>query len=93
VRADVDISVLPLPPAHAYGLLVFCGGFHRDEVARTILMRWFDPAGWLKLATEHRAQGSALVPSMIQMLLGQPLEEEPIRRAPGRQRRAAGGRL
>ncbi len=75
VRANVDISVLPLPLAHAYGLLVFCGGFHRDEVARTILMRWFDPAGWLKLAAEHRAQGSALVPSMIQMLLGQPLEE------------------
>ena len=38
-------------------------------------MRWFDPAGWVKLAEEHRAQGSALVPSMIQMLLGQPLEE------------------
>ena len=74
-RANVDSSVLPLPLAHAYGLLVFCGGFHRDEGARTILMRWFDPAGWVKLAEEHRVQGSALVPSMIQMLLGQPLEE------------------
>ena len=38
-------------------------------------MRWFDPAGWVKLAEEHRVQGSALVPSMIQMLLSQPLEE------------------
>jgi long-chain acyl-CoA synthetase len=75
VRANVSTSVLPLPLAHAYGLLVFCGGFHREEGARTILMRWFDPAGWLKLAQEHRVQGSALVPSMIQMLLGQPLEE------------------
>jgi long-chain acyl-CoA synthetase len=75
VRANVSTSVLPLPLAHAFGLLVFCGGFHRDEGARTILMRWFDPAGWLKLAQEHRVQGSALVPSMIQMLLGQPLEE------------------
>ena len=75
VRANVTTSVLPLPLAHAYGLLVFCGGFHRDEGARIILMRWFDPAGWVKLAAEHRAQGSALVPSMIQMLLGQPLEE------------------
>ena len=74
VRANVSTSVLPLPLAHAYGLLVFCGGFHRDEGARTILMRWFDPAGWVKLAEEHRAEGSALVPSMIQMLLGQPLE-------------------
>jgi len=75
VRANVVTSVLPLPLAHAYGLLVFCGGLHRTEGARTILMRWFDPAGWVKLAEEHRVQGSALVPSMIQMLLGQPLED------------------
>ncbi|HYB18815.1 MAG TPA: AMP-binding protein [Streptosporangiaceae bacterium] len=75
VRANVVTSVLPLPLAHAYGLLVFCGGFHRDEGARLILMRWFDPAGWVQLAGQHRAQGSALVPSMIQMLLGQPLEQ------------------
>jgi long-chain acyl-CoA synthetase len=38
-------------------------------------MRWFDPAGWLKLAQEHRVQRTTLVPSMIQMLLAQPLEE------------------
>jgi len=75
VRANVTTSVLPLPLAHAYGLLVFCVGFHRDEGARLILMRWFDPAGWVQLTEQHRAQGSALVPSMIQMLLGQPLEQ------------------
>jgi long-chain acyl-CoA synthetase len=75
VRANVVTSVLPLPLAHAYGLLVFCGSFHRDEGASLILMRWFDPAGWVQLAEQHRAQGSALVPSMIQMLLGQPLEQ------------------
>jgi long-chain acyl-CoA synthetase len=74
-RANVVTSVLPLPLAHAYGLLALCGGLHRTEGARTVLMRWFDPAGWVKLAGQHRAQGSALVPSMIQMLLGQPLEE------------------
>ncbi len=38
-------------------------------------MRWFDPAGWVRLAAEHGAESSALVPSMIQMLLSQPLEE------------------
>jgi long-chain acyl-CoA synthetase len=75
VRASVDTSVLPLPLAHAYGLLVLCGAMHRTDGPKTILMRWFDPAGWVKLAVEHRAQGSALVPSMIQMLLGQPLEQ------------------
>ncbi len=74
-RAHVTSSILPLPLAHAYGLLVLCGGMHRTDQAKTILMRWFDPAGWLKLAEQHRVQGSALVPSMIQMLLGQPLEQ------------------
>ena len=75
VRANVLRSVLPLPLAHAYGLLVLCGGMHRTDQPQTILMRWFDPAGWVKLAERHRVQGSALVPSMIQMLLSQPLEE------------------
>jgi long-chain acyl-CoA synthetase len=75
VRASMLTSVLPLPLAHAYGLLVICGGMHRTDRTKTILMRWFDPAGWLKLAAEHRVQGTALVPSMIQMLLSQPLEE------------------
>jgi long-chain acyl-CoA synthetase len=75
VRANVLRSVLPLPLAHAYGLLVLCGGMHRTDQPQTILMRWFDPAGWVKLAEQHRVHGSALVPSMIQMLLSQPLEE------------------
>jgi long-chain acyl-CoA synthetase len=74
-RFNLNSVLVPLPLAHAYGLLVFCIGFHRNEGGRTILMRWFDPAGWLKLAEEHRVQNSALVPSMIQMLLGQPLEQ------------------
>ena len=75
VRTNVVSMVLPLPLAHAYGLLVICGGMHRTDQAKTILMRWFDPAGWVKLAEEHRVQFSALVPSMIQMLLTQPLEK------------------
>ena len=74
-QANLNTGLVPLPLAHAYGLLVFCIGFHRDEGARTVLMRWFDPAGWVKLAEDHRVQYSALVPSMIQMLLGQPLEQ------------------
>ncbi len=74
-QAGINSALVPLPLAHAYGLLVFCSGMHRTEGARTVLMRWFDPAGWVRLAAEHRVQTSALVPSMIQMLLSQPLEE------------------
>jgi long-chain acyl-CoA synthetase len=41
-------------------------------------MRWFDPAGWIALVEEHRLQTSALVPSMIQMLLAMPLEDHDL---------------
>jgi long-chain acyl-CoA synthetase len=68
-------TLMPLPLAHAYGLLVTCVGMHAETPQRSILMRWFDPAGWLKLAQQHRAQRTTLVPSMIQMLLTQPLDE------------------
>ena len=68
-------TLMPLPLAHAYGLLVTCVGMHAEVPQRSILMRWFDPAGWLKLAQQHRAQRTTLVPSMIQMLLAQPLDE------------------
>src|ERR1700727_3055615 len=68
-------TLMPLPLAHAYGLLVTCVGMHETEPSVTILMRWFDPAGWLDLAQRHRVQRSTLVPSMIQMLLAQPLEQ------------------
>ena len=67
--------LLPLPLAHAYGLLVTVAGLHAREPASAVLMRWFDPAGWIDLARTHRPQTSALVPSMIQMLLSQPLED------------------
>jgi acyl-CoA synthetase (AMP-forming)/AMP-acid ligase II len=41
-------------------------------------MRWFDPAGLVRLAEEHQVQDGALVPSMLAMLLTQPLEEHDL---------------
>jgi long-chain acyl-CoA synthetase len=38
-------------------------------------MRWFDPVTWLELAQQHRVNISPLVPSMLQMLLQQRLED------------------
>ncbi len=70
--------LLPLPLAHAYGLLVTVAGLHAREPGTSYLMRWFDPAGWVSLVEEHRIQVSALVPSMIQMLLGQPLADHDL---------------
>jgi long-chain acyl-CoA synthetase len=76
--AQLTSHLIPLPLAHAYGLLVLCIGLHRKDPSRMYLMRWFDPAGWVALAAEHRIQGSALVPSMIAMLLTQPLESHDL---------------
>ena len=67
-------GLLPLPLAHAYGLLVTVGGLHAREPGSAVLMRWFDPVGFVALVEQHRVQTSALVPSMIQLLLAQPLE-------------------
>jgi long-chain acyl-CoA synthetase len=70
----VTRGIVPLPLSHAYGVLVTVGRLHATEPQSAVLMRWFDAAGWLALAERHRAQTSALVPSMIAMLLAEPLE-------------------
>ena len=71
-------SLLPLPLAHVYGLMVSVAALHAEEPGETVLMRWFDPAGFVALAEQHRTQTTALVPSMIGMLLAQPLEDHDL---------------
>lgn len=73
--AGIDRGILALPLAHSFGILVTVDGMHATEPPVTVLQRWFDPKGWLALAQEHRVQAAAVVPSMIAMLLTQPLEE------------------
>ena len=72
---EITRGLLALPLSHAYGLLVTVVGLHAEEQSQTVLMRWFDPTRWLELAQEHRTQISAVVPSMLQLLLAMPLEE------------------
>jgi long-chain acyl-CoA synthetase len=82
-RAGHDAGYVPgvvrglnaLPLSHAFGLLVTVVGFHSREPQQSVLMRWFTPDGWLELAQEHRTQIVAVVPSMLKMLLAQPLED------------------
>jgi long-chain acyl-CoA synthetase len=71
-------GLLPLPLAHVYGLMVSVTGLHAVEPGESVLMRWFDAAGWVSLVEQHRTQTSALVPSMISMLLAQPLEDHDL---------------
>jgi long-chain acyl-CoA synthetase len=68
-------ALLTLPLSHVYGLMVSVMSVHAPDPGVTVLMRWFDPAGWLQLAQQHRVSVSPLVPSMLQMLLQEPLED------------------
>ena len=71
-------SLVSLPLSHSFGLLVTVVGMHATEPGSSVLMRWFEPTGFLSLAAEHRVQVVPVVPSMVQVLLGQPLEEHDL---------------
>ena len=45
----INLSLTALPLSHSYGLLVTVVGFHAAEPGLAVLMRWFDPDGWLEL--------------------------------------------
>ena len=67
--------MVPLPLAHSFGLIVTIVGYHSVEPHLSVLQRWFDAVNWLELVQEHRLQQSTVVPTMLQMLLDQPLED------------------
>jgi long-chain acyl-CoA synthetase len=74
----VGRSLMTLPLSHSYGLLVTISAMHSPERPVTVLLRWFDPAAFLELIAEHRLQTSAVVPSMIHLLVAQPLERHDL---------------
>ncbi|GAA3393395.1 class I adenylate-forming enzyme family protein [Cryptosporangium minutisporangium] len=72
---ELQVALLPLPLSHVYGLTVSVMAVHAATPRTAVLMRWFDPVGWLRLAEEHRAQVGAVVPSMLQLIMAQPVED------------------
>ncbi len=74
----INRSLVTLPLSHAYGLLVTVTGFHSVERDVAVLLRWFDPVVFLDMIAEHRLQQTAVVPSMLQALLAQPLEDHDL---------------
>jgi long-chain acyl-CoA synthetase len=71
----INRSLVTLPLSHAYGLLVTVSSFHSVERDLAVLLRWFDPEAALNAIQDHRLQQTAVVPSMLQALLAQPLED------------------
>ena len=72
---EVSVSILPLPLAHVFGLMVSTMGLHAVQAATSVLMRWFDPVGYLELVQSERVQIGPVVPAMLRSLLTQPLED------------------
>ncbi|MFD1939163.1 MULTISPECIES: AMP-binding protein [Nonomuraea] len=77
-QPGVTRAIVPVPLSHAYGLIVSIAGLHAREPQQSVLMRWFDPKAFLRLAVEQRVQYGTVVPSMLQMLLAEPLEDTPL---------------
>lgn len=71
----VNRGLATLPLSHAYGLLVTIAAMHSPERGVGVLLRWFNPTAFLELIAEHRLQQTAVVPSMLQILLSHPLED------------------
>jgi long-chain acyl-CoA synthetase len=74
----VNRALATLPLSHSYGLLVTISAMHNPEPGIAVLLRWFDPEAFLTLIAEHRLQLAAVVPSMLQILLSQPLEDHDL---------------
>jgi long-chain acyl-CoA synthetase len=71
-------SLLPLPLSHAYGLMLVCASMHSEERGFSVMQRWFDAASWVTLVEEHKLEVSAMVPSMMTMVLALPIEERDL---------------
>ncbi|MCU1595767.1 MAG: putative O-succinylbenzoate--CoA ligase (menE), partial [Frankiales bacterium] len=76
--AGAHTSVVPLPLSHVYGLVTTASRMHMSEPGLLVLQRRFQAEGWISLVEQHRAQASSMVPSMVQQLLLQPLEDHDL---------------
>ncbi|HLW17383.1 MAG TPA: AMP-binding protein [Actinomycetota bacterium] len=74
-RSDINRTIVPLPLSHAFGLIVTVVGMHNPEPSVAVLQQWFDPVQFLQLIQENKIQVGTVVPSMVQILLGMPLED------------------
>jgi long-chain acyl-CoA synthetase len=77
-RPGINRGLATLPLSHSYGLLVTIAGMHNPERGVGVLLRWFDPQLFLEMIEQHGIQQTAVVPTMLQILLSAPLEEHDL---------------
>ena len=78
-RSGVSSLLIPLPLSHVYGLLNAVCRFHAAAPGHLVLQGKFDAADWVSLVAGLRLDGGAVVPSMLALLLAEPLESLDLR--------------
>jgi long-chain acyl-CoA synthetase len=73
LRLERELMVLPL--SHSFGLIATLGAMQSKWPKSWVMLRRFDPAAAARLIEEHRVDEMQAVPSMLQMLLMERLEE------------------
>ncbi|MHB8572830.1 MAG: class I adenylate-forming enzyme family protein [Candidatus Dormibacteria bacterium] len=71
-------TLVPLPLAHAFGIIVTVTGMHAAEPGFAVLQKWFDPTDFLAQVQQHRIQAAVVVPTMLQILLSMALEDHDL---------------
>jgi long-chain acyl-CoA synthetase len=74
----VTRTIVPLPLAHSFGLLVSASSLHDEEPGTAFLQRWFDGPNFLELVQEHGIHQGTVVPTMLQIMLTLPLEDHDL---------------
>ncbi|MCU1674092.1 MAG: putative acyl-CoA synthetase [Frankiales bacterium] len=72
--AGTSDVLVPLPMSHVFGLINAVSRLHVPTPGTLHLQGRFDAAEWVRIVARERVEASAVVPSMLQLLLGQPLE-------------------
>jgi long-chain acyl-CoA synthetase len=72
--AGTTSVLVPLPMSHVFGLINALSRLHVSRPGTLHLMERFAAAEWLQRIEGDRISASALVPSMLQLLLAQDLE-------------------
>jgi long-chain acyl-CoA synthetase len=72
-----DTTILCLPLAHSFGVVVMNAGFCSPfKESHGVLMRWFDPEEVFRLIEKFRATQFIGVPTMYQILLNHPAADK-----------------
>ncbi|MFN2545757.1 MAG: class I adenylate-forming enzyme family protein [Actinomycetota bacterium] len=75
---EANRTLVPIPLSHAFGLIVTVVGFRAEVRGMVVLQRWFEPQAMLQAIQEFGLHQATVVPSMVQILLGQPLEDHDL---------------